>query len=82
MTSYLERPAILTEIVERAGAVLVNFGATDQAILDVIFENFNPEGKLPFDMPSDWESVLNQKEDVPFDLDNPLFEFGYGLSYE
>ena len=82
VTTYLERPAILTEIVERAGAVLVNFGTTDQAILDVIFENFNPEGKLPFDMPSDWESVLNQKEDVPFDLDNPFFEFGYGLSYE
>ena len=39
VTTYLERPSILTEIVERAGAVLVNFGATDRAILDVILEN-------------------------------------------
>lgn len=82
VTTYLERPTILTDIVEDAGAVLVQFGSTDQAIFDVIFGNFNPEGKLPFDMPSDWESVLNQREDVPFDLENPLFRFGDGLSYE
>jgi beta-glucosidase len=82
VTTYLERPAILTEIVEDAGAVLVNFGATNQAIFDVIFGEFNPEGKLPFDMPSNWESVLNQREDVPFDLEDPLFRFGHGLSYD
>ena len=82
VTTYLERPAILTEIIENAGAVLVNFGTSDQAIFDIIFGNFNPVGKLPFDMPSDWESVVNQKEDVPFDLENPLFRFGHGLSYD
>ncbi len=82
VTTYLERPTILTDIVEEAGAVLVHFGSTDQAIFDVLFGNFSPEGKLPFDLPSDWESVLNQKEDVPFDLENPLFRFGDGLSYE
>jgi beta-glucosidase len=82
VTTYLERPTILTEIVDEAGAVLAHFGSSDQAIFDVIFGNFSPEGKLPFDMPSDWESVLNQKEDVPFDLENPLFRFGHGLSYE
>ena len=81
ITTYLERPAILTEIVEEAGAVLVNFGATDEAIFDILFGRFNPQGKLPFDMPSDWESVLNQYEDVPFDLEDPLFRFGFGLSY-
>ena len=82
ITTYLERPAILTEIVEHAGAVLVNFGSSDHAVFDILFGNFNPEGKLPFDMPSDWESVVNQKEDVPFDLENPLFRFGHGLSYD
>lgn len=81
-TTYLDRPAILTEIAEKAGAVLVNFGATDEAVFDILFGKFNPEGKLPFDLPSSWESVLNQREDVPFDLENPLFRFGYGLSYD
>lgn len=82
VTTYLERLAILTKIVDRAGVVLVNFGAMDQGILDVIFGNFNPERKLPFDISSDRESVLNQKEDVPFDLENLLFCFGHGLSYK
>ncbi len=82
VTTYLERPAILTDIVESAGAVLVNFGATDEAVFDILFGKFKPQGKLPFDMPSTWESVLNQREDVPFDLEDPLFRFGYGLSYE
>lgn len=28
------------------------------------------------------EAVRNQKEDVPYDSEDPLFPFGYGLSYE
>jgi beta-glucosidase len=82
VTTYLERPSMLTEIAEKAGAILANFGATELAMFDIIFGNFNPEGKLPFDLPSDWDSVLNQQEDVPFDLENPLFRFGHGLSYD
>jgi beta-glucosidase len=32
-------------------------------------------------MPSSMEAVRNQKEDVPYDSENPLFPFGFGLSY-
>ena len=49
---------------------------------NLIFGVEQPEGKLPFELPSSWEAVENQKEDVPFDSENPLFEFGYGLTYE
>jgi beta-glucosidase len=27
------------------------------------------------------EAVRNQKEEVPFDSENPLFKFGFGLTY-
>jgi beta-glucosidase len=27
------------------------------------------------------DAVRNQKEDVPFDSENPLFPFGHGLTY-
>jgi beta-glucosidase len=50
-------------------------------VLDVIFGQFNPGGKLPFEIPCSMEAVHAQKEDVPYDLENPLFPFGYGLSY-
>ena len=33
-------------------------------------------------MPSSWESVLKQKEDVRFDSENPRFRFGHGLAYK
>jgi beta-glucosidase len=78
---YLDRPAVIPEIKEEAAAVIANFGAEDDAILDIIFGKFNPSGSLPFDMPSSMEAVLNQYEDVPFDTENPLFNFGHGLSY-
>ena len=77
----LERPAILTEISEEAGALLVEFGISDKVLSSLIFGELKPEGKLPIQLPSTWESILNQKEDTPFDLENPLFPFGFGLSY-
>jgi beta-glucosidase len=78
---YLERPAVIPEIAEKSAALLGNFGANDEAVLDVIFGNFNPQGKLPFELPSSMEAVRKQKEDVPYDSENPLFKFGHGLSY-
>jgi beta-glucosidase len=27
------------------------------------------------------EAVRQQKEDVPYDSEDPLFEFGFGLTY-
>ena len=77
----LDRPAVIPEIAENASSLLATFGASDAAILDIIFGKFIPTGKLPFDLPSSMEAVYNQKEDVPFDSENPLFKFGFGLSY-
>jgi beta-glucosidase len=78
---YLERPAVIPEIAEKSAALLGDFGANDNAVLDVIFGKFAPQGKLPFELPSSMEAVRNQKEDVPYDSENPLFKFGHGLSY-
>jgi beta-glucosidase len=78
---YLDRPAVISEIAQHAAAMLGTFGASDQALLDVVFGKFIPTGKLPFELPSSMEAVEKQKEDVPHDSENPLFEFGFGLTY-
>jgi beta-glucosidase len=78
---FLERPAVIPEIAEKSAGLLVNFGASDAAVLDVIFGRFTPCGKLPFEMPSSMEAVRKQREDVPYDSENPLFPFGHGLTY-
>ena len=78
---YLDRPAVIPEITAASKGLLANFGANDRALLDVIFGKANPSARLPFELPSSMEAVRKQKEDVPYDSENPLFPFGYGLSY-
>jgi beta-glucosidase len=78
---YLDRPAVIPEIAEASRGLLADFGASDEALLDVLFGKVNPSAKLPFEMPSSMIAVRNQKEDVPYDSENPLFPFGFGLSY-
>ena len=81
MVIHLDRPAVLPEIAEKSAGLLAEFGASDAAVLDVIFGRFKPTGKLPFELPSSMEAVRNQKEDLPYDSANPLFPFGHGLTY-
>jgi beta-glucosidase len=61
--------------------LLGEYGASDEAVLNVIFGKAKPEGKLPFELPSSMDAVRRQKADLPHDSENPLFPFGYGLSY-
>lgn len=79
---YLERPAVIPEITKQCKALIASFGASDEAVLDVIFGKFNPTGKLPFELASSMKAVKNQNEDVPYDSDDPLFPFGFGLTFE
>ncbi|KAJ5929060.1 hypothetical protein N7454_006908 [Penicillium verhagenii] len=78
---YLDRPAVIPEIADQATALLVSYGSSESAFLDVIFGDAHPEGKLPFDLPSSMEAVEKSKEDLPFDTESPLFRFGHGLRY-
>ena len=77
----LNRPAILEDIKNHSSALIGTFGVLDEIIFEGIFGEFNPSGKLPFEIPSSMESVLNQKEDLPDDSINPTYEYGYGISY-
>ena len=78
----LDRPAVLEEINEEAAAVLAEFGTSDHILLDLLLGNSKPQGKLPFEMPSSWPAVLQQLEDLPYDSESPLYEFGHGLTYD
>jgi beta-glucosidase len=78
---YLDRPAVIPEINAKAKALLADFGASDAAVLDVIFGKDKPRGHLPIELPSSMAAVRAQKEDVPHDSKDPLYPFGYGLSY-
>lgn len=71
---YLDRPAVITEVLDKATAVVANYGSNSQALMDVLFgiEGAAPEGKLPFDLPSSMAAVTQSREDVPFDTAAPI----------
>ncbi|MEU4013637.1 glycoside hydrolase family 3 N-terminal domain-containing protein [Microbacterium sp. NPDC028030] len=75
-----DRPPILTPIVETAAAVTVNWGASGEALLDVLSGAVAARGALPFDLPRSMTAVEASRPDVPFDTADPLFRFGHGLS--
>ena len=78
---YLDRPGVLIDIAGQAAALIVNYGSSADASLDVIFGNALPEGKPPFDLPRSMGAVEKSMEDVPFSTESPLFRFGHGLRY-
>ena len=81
VTVYLDRPAILSNIIDKADAILGNFGISDTALMNAIVGNIAPAGKLPFQLPASMQGVREQQADVPFDSADELFGFGFGLEY-
>jgi len=78
------RPLILTWCAENTEAILMAYYPGSEggiAIAETLYGMNNPTGKLPVQLPRDMESVLNQESDRSFDLENPLYDFGHGLSY-
>ncbi|MEY4761944.1 MAG: hypothetical protein RLZZ200_1800 [Pseudomonadota bacterium] len=78
VTVMLDRPAILTNVKPLVGALLGDFGVSDEALLDVVSGVAKPEGRLPFELPSSMEAVRSQKSDLPHDSADPLYPFGFG----
>jgi len=76
---FMDRPAVLTAVQPRATAILANFGASDQAILDVVLGRAVARGRLPFQLPSSMSDVVAQRSDLPDDLAKPLYPTGYGI---
>ena len=81
---YLDRPIVLGEIASKVSGLLVNYGSSVSAFLDVVFGvgGSKPEGHLPFDLPSSMVAVMESAEDAPFSTKDPSFRFGDGLRYQ
>ena len=79
------RPYILTWCDENTNAILEAYYPGQQggiAIAETLFGLNNPTGKTPIQFPRDMSSVNKQSGDVSFDLEDPLYDYGWGLSYE
>jgi beta-glucosidase len=77
----LSRPAVIPDIASASAALLGTFGASDVALLDVLFGRSAPSGRLPFELPSSMAAVERQAPDAPYGSIDPLYPFGHGLAY-
>jgi beta-glucosidase len=90
------RPRLITGIEPSMGGILMAYWSgkkTAEAVADVLFGDYNPGGILPYSYPRySGEIVLYDRKhtedvreifnsDMTWDGYNPLFPFGWGLSY-
>lgn len=82
------KPMIFNEFEAVADGIVLNFGVSSQAVLDIISGKAEPSGLLPLQMPANMKTVELQKEDVPFDMechrdaDGNVYDFGFGLNWK
>jgi beta-glucosidase len=89
------RPRLITNIEPSMKGILMTYWSgkkTAEAITDVLFGDYNPNGKLPFSYPRSMGEIVLYDRKPTEDLReggnpvvnngyNPLFAFGAGLSY-
>jgi beta-glucosidase len=78
---YIDRPAVLAPLLPMSTSVIANFGLSDEALVAIITGREKAVGRLPFELPSSMQAVLNQRSDQPSDSASPLFEVGFTLPY-
>lgn len=74
---YLDRAAVLSNVRDKAAVLLVDFGASDAALLDILTGVAKPQGRLPFELPSSMDAVRAQRSDLPHDSAKPLYPTGF-----
>lgn len=75
----LSRPAILTPIAEFATALVVEYGASDAALLDALTGLVPHRGRLPFELPRSMAAVAGSSPDVAGGTQDPLYPSGWGI---
>lgn len=75
----MDRPAILTAIEPMARALIVTFGASDAAVLDVVAGRATAQGRLPFSLPRSMADVEAQHPDLSDDGPPPAYPRGAGI---
>ena len=74
------RPLIINEHINNWDSFLAAWlpGMAGEGIIDVLYGDYNPTGKLSFSWPKNITQLPIDVKDSNYD---PLFGFGFGLGY-
>ncbi|MEZ5378500.1 MAG: glycoside hydrolase family 3 N-terminal domain-containing protein [Acidimicrobiales bacterium] len=75
---HLDRPAVLTQLSDRAAAVFGEFGVSADALADVLTGVETAIGQLPFQLPASMAVVNASPCDQPGRDEDALFRYGHG----
>jgi beta-glucosidase len=75
------RPLIIDSILDKSDAIIAAWlpGSEGQGVADVLFGDVNPVGKLSHSWPREMSQIPINYGDNDYD---PLFPYGFGLTYE
>ncbi|MFD5186206.1 glycoside hydrolase family 3 protein [Streptomyces sp. NPDC058372] len=76
----LDRPAILTPLVDVLAGLTVTFGVSDDALLDALLGRVPAVGRLPVELPRSMDAVRASATDAPASTQHPLFTIGSGMN--
>lgn len=83
----ISNPMVMAEFETQADAIVAEFGVSQEAVLDIVFGNYEPTGRLPIQIPRDMDTVEEQCEDVALDMiphvddQGNAYDYGFGLNY-
>ncbi|WP_426592638.1 glycoside hydrolase family 3 protein [Cellulomonas sp. McL0617] len=73
----MDRPAVLTPLVDAVAGLSVTFGVSERALLSALTDTVRPSGRLPVELPRSMEDVRQTPEDVTV-TPHPLYPIGAG----
>jgi beta-glucosidase len=80
------KPMVFSEFEKEVDGILIGFGVQNQVLFDVM-TGTEPSALLPIQMPASMETVEQQFEDIPHDMqthvdsENNRYDFGFGLNW-
>ncbi len=87
VVASINNPMVMSEFEGQSDGIVAEFGVSKSAVLDVIFGDFSPTGRLPIQIPKDMDTVEVQCEDVALDMQVHIdemgnaYDYGFGLRY-
>ena len=84
---HVSKPMVFSEIEPLSDGILIHMGVQDQALMELLTGKAEPSALLPFQMPADMQTVEEQFEDVPRDMEcytdseGNAYDFAFGLNW-